>query len=218
MGIQFDLIVKSLPILLKGALVTLQMSLLAIFIGTICGLILAVFLLSGKKMLIVPTRVFINLIRGIPFMIQIFIVYFSFSNFGVEIPAFASGVIAMAFNTAAFQADIIRAGIESISKGQQEAAFALGISKRQTMIRIIIPQVFVKILPSITNELITLLKNSSLVSVIAVVDLTRVGQQIVSTSYRPAEIYIAVALLYFLMNLVISQGARYLERKSAVYR
>jgi His/Glu/Gln/Arg/opine family amino acid ABC transporter permease subunit len=218
MGIKIDLILNSLPLLLKGALVTLQMSLLAIIIGTICGLILAIFLLSGKKTLIVPTRVFINLIRGIPFIIQIFIVYFSFPNIGIEIPAFASGVIAMALNTAAFQADIIRAGIESIPKGQQEAAFALGISKRQAMLRIIIPQVFVKILPSITNELITLLKNSSLVSVIAVVDLTRVGQQIVSSSYRPAEIYIAVALLYFLMNLAISQGSRYIERKTAVYR
>ncbi|MCI2255793.1 amino acid ABC transporter permease [Domibacillus sp. PGB-M46] len=218
MDINVDLIIDSLPILLKGALVTLQMSLLAIVIGTISGLVLAVFLLSGKKTLIVPTRIFINLLRGIPFIIQIFIVYFSFSNFGLEIPAFTSGVIAMALNTAAFQADIIRAGIESIPKGQHEAAFALGISKRQTMIRILIPQVFVKILPSITNELITLLKNSSLVSVIAVVDLTRVGQQIVSTSYRPAEIYIAVALLYFLMNLAISQGSRYLERKAAAYR
>ncbi|MEH7415746.1 amino acid ABC transporter permease [Neobacillus drentensis] len=218
MGINIDLIVNSLPLLLKGALVTLQMSLLAIFIGTISGLILAIFLISGKIIFIGPTRVFINLIRGIPFIIQIFIVYFSLSNFGIEIPAFASGVIAMALNTAAFQADIIRAGIESIPKGQQEAAFALGISKRQAMLRIIIPQVFVKILPSITNELITLLKNSSLVSVIAVVDLTRVGQQIVSTSYRPAEIYIAVALLYFLMNLAISQGSRYIERKTAVYR
>lgn len=218
MDINVDLIIDSLPILLKGALVTLQMSLLAIVAGTISGLILAIFLLSGKKTLIVPTRIFINLLRGIPFIIQIFIVYFSFSNFGLEIPAFTSGVIAMALNTAAFQADIIRAGIESIPKGQHEAAFALGISKRQTMIRILIPQVFVKILPSITNELITLLKNSSLVSVIAVVDLTRVGQQIVSTSYRPAEIYIAVALLYFLMNLAISQGSRYLERKAAAYR
>jgi His/Glu/Gln/Arg/opine family amino acid ABC transporter permease subunit len=218
MGIKIDLISNSLPLLLKGALVTLQMSVLAIIIGTICGLILAIFLLSSKKTLIVPTRVFINLIRGIPFIIQIFIVYFSFPNIGIEIPAFASGVIAMALNTAAFQADIIRAGIESIPNGQQEAAFALGISKRQAMLRIIIPQVFVKILPSITNELITLLKNSSLVSVIAVVDLTRVGQQIVSSSYRPAEIYIAVALLYFLMNLAISQGSRYLERKTAVYR
>jgi polar amino acid transport system permease protein len=218
MDIKFDLIINSLPILLKGALVTLEMSVLAIVIGTMCGLILAMFRLSGNMLLDVPTRIFINLMRGIPFIIQIFIVYYSFSNFGIEIPAFASGVLAMALNTAAFQAEIIRAGIESIHKGQQEAAFALGISKRQTMLRIVIPQVFVKIQPSITNELIILLKNSSLVSVIAVIDLTRVGQQIVATSYRPAEIFIAVALLYFFMNLAISQGSRYIERKTAIYR
>ncbi|MEH7125844.1 amino acid ABC transporter permease [Bacillus sp. JJ1773] len=218
MDIKFDLIINSLPVLLKGAMITLQMSILAIIIGTLCGLLLAIFLLSNNKFLEVPTRIFINLMRGIPFLIQIFIVYYSFSSFGIEIPAFASGVLAMALNTAAFQAEIIRAGIESIPKGQSEAAVALGISKRQSMLRIIIPQMFVKILPSITNELITLLKNSSLVSVIAVVDLTRVGQQIVSTSYSPAEIYIAVALLYFLMNLAISQGARFIERRTAIYR
>ena len=218
MDFKFDLLVNSLPVLLKGAWVTLQMSFLGIIFGTLCGLILAIFLLSSTKILEVPTRIFINLVRGIPFIIQIFIVYYSFSSFGVEIPAFASGVLAMSLNTAAFQAEIIRAGIESIPKGQNEAAKALGISKRQTMMRIIIPQVFVKTLPSITNELITLLKNSSLVSVIAVVDLTRVGQQIVSTSYSPAEIYIAVALLYLLMNMAISQGSRYLERKPAIYR
>ena len=218
MDIKFELIINSLPVLLKGAMITLQMSILAIIIGTLCGLLLAIFLLSKNKFLEVPTRIFINLMRGIPFLIQIFIVYYSFSSFGIEIPAFASGVLAMALNTAAFQAEIIRAGIESIPKGQSEAAVALGISKRQAMLRIIIPQMFVKILPSITNELITLLKNSSLVSVIAVVDLTRVGQQIVSTSYSPAEIYIAVALLYFLMNLAISQGARFIEKRTAIYR
>ncbi|UGB33165.1 amino acid ABC transporter permease [Metabacillus sp. B2-18] len=218
MDFKFDLLISSLPVLLKGAWVTLQMSVLGIVFGTLCGLILAIFLLSRKKILVIPTRVFINLIRGIPFIIQILIVYYSFSSFGFEIPAFASGVLAMSLNTAAFQAEIIRAGIESIPKGQNEAATALGISKLQSMTRIIIPQVFVKILPSITNELITLLKNSSLVSVIAVVDLTRVGQQIVSTTYSPAEIYLAVALLYLLMNLTISQGSKLLERKTAIYR
>jgi len=218
MDFKFELLISSLPVLLKGSWVTLQMSVLGIIFGTLCGLLLAIFLLSRTKFLEIPTRMLINLIRGIPFIIQIFIVYYSFSSFGFEIPAFASGVLAMSLNTAAFQAEIIRAGIESIPKGQSEAATALGVSKPQTMTRIIIPQVFVKILPSITNELITLLKNSSLVSVIAVVDLTRVGQQIVSTSYSPAEIYLAVALLYLLMNLFISQGSKYLERKTAIYR
>ncbi|WP_027416656.1 amino acid ABC transporter permease [Aneurinibacillus terranovensis] len=213
-----DVIVNSFPLLLKGALVTLEMSALAILIGTLVGLLLALFRSSGRKWLDWPTRIFINLMRGIPFIIQIFVVYYSLSSIGIEIPAFASGVLAMSLNTAAFQAEIIRAGIDSIPKGQTESALALGLSRNQALLRIIIPQVFVKILPSITNELIILLKNSSLVSVIAVIDLTRVGQQIVGTTYRPAEIYIAVALLYFLMNLAIAQGSRYIERRTAIYR
>jgi His/Glu/Gln/Arg/opine family amino acid ABC transporter permease subunit len=212
------LVIKSIPLLLKGAVITLEISLLAILFGVLGGLALAFFRLSENKFLDWPTRAFINLIRGVPFIIQIFIVFYGFASVGMQLPAFVSGMLALALNTAAFQAEIFRAGIESIPRGQKEAALALGMSSSQTMRRVVIPQVFAKVLPSLTNEFIILLKNSSLVSVIAVVELTRVGQQIVSTTYRPAEIYISVAILYFVVNILIAQGSRYLERRTAIYR
>jgi His/Glu/Gln/Arg/opine family amino acid ABC transporter permease subunit len=218
MDFDIMLVIKSIPLLLKGAIITIEISLVAILLGILSGLMLAFFRLSKNKFLDWPTRVFINLVRGVPFFIQIFIVFYGFASFGLHLPAFVSGMLAMALNTAAFQAEIFRAGIVTIPRGQKEAAFALGMSSPQTMRRVVIPQVFAKVLPSLTNELIILLKNSSLVSVIAVVELTRVGQQIVSTTYRPAEIYITVAILYLVVNLLIAQGSRYLERRTAIYR
>ena len=217
MDFNFMLVVESMPYLLKGALITISISLLAIILGVLIGFIIAFFRLSGNMLLDLFARIFVNLIRGIPFFIQIFIVYYSLTSIGIELSAFVSGMLAMAINTAAFQAEIYRSGIESIARGQKEAAFALGISKTQTMRRLVIPQVFTKVLPSLTNEFIILLKNSSLVSVIGVVELTRVGGQIVSTTYSPAEIYITVAILYFLINMFISQLSRYMERRAVMY-
>jgi polar amino acid transport system permease protein len=218
MKFDVEIVIKSMPMLLKGALFTIQLSLLGILIGVVIGISLAFFRLSNRKILDLPTRIFINFIRGVPFFIQILIIYYSFAGLGFKIPAFIGGVIAMALNTAAFQAETWRAGIQSIHRGQTEAAHALGLTSIQTFRRITLPQVTMKVLPSITNEFIILLKNSSLVSVIGVVELTRTGQQIVSTSYRPAEIYITVAIMYLVMNLLIAQFAKYFEKRGALYR
>jgi His/Glu/Gln/Arg/opine family amino acid ABC transporter permease subunit len=218
MQFDFSIVLESMPMLLKGALVTLQLSFAAIVLGTLGGFVLAFFRLSKVKVLDWPTRVFINLMRGIPFLIQIFIVYYGIASLGFKLPAIASGVLVMALNTAAFQAEIMKAGIVSIPAGQREAASALGMSKFQTAVRIVIPQVFIKVLPSVTNELIILLKNSSLLSVIAIIELFRVGQRIVGSTYQATEIYITVAILYLVMNLLIAQAARYLERRTAIYR
>jgi His/Glu/Gln/Arg/opine family amino acid ABC transporter permease subunit len=133
MKVDFSVIVHQMPYLLRGMLVTLEMSALAIVAGTLLGIILALFLLSGFKGLEWLAKLFNNLVRGIPFLIEILIVYYGLSSFGLKLPAFTCGVLAMVINTAAFQAEIIRAGIESVSRGQREAAAALGLSRAQTM-------------------------------------------------------------------------------------
>ncbi|AJY73898.1 amino acid ABC transporter permease [Paenibacillus beijingensis] len=218
MKFDFSIVLDQMPYLLRGLIVTLEMSALAIAAGAVLGILSALFLLSGFKWLEWPVKLFINLVRGVPFLIQILIVYYGLASFGLKLPAFISAVLAMALNTAAFQAEIIRAGIESVAKGQRESAIALGMSRTQTMLRIVLPQAFTKVIPSLTNEFIILLKNSSLVSVISVIELTRVSQQAVSSTYRPTEIYVTVAVLYFLMNLLISRASRYWERRTAAYR
>jgi His/Glu/Gln/Arg/opine family amino acid ABC transporter permease subunit len=209
---------KHFPYLLKGALITLEISAIAIVLGLAGGFILVFLRLSGKKIMEIPSRIFVNVMRGVPFFVQIFIVFYGLANLGLKLSPFASGVLAMALNAAAFQAEILRAGFESIPKGQKEAASALGFTKLQLMRNIVVPQVFMKVLPSLTNDFIVVLKNSSLVSVLAVIELTRVGQQIVSSTYRPTEIYIGVAILYFLMNFAIAQASRYWELRTARYR
>jgi His/Glu/Gln/Arg/opine family amino acid ABC transporter permease subunit len=198
-------------------LVTLEMSVLAITAGTLFGIILALFLISGFNGLEWSAKLFNNLVRGIPFLIEILIVYYGLSSFGLKLSAFTCGVLAMVINTAAFQAEIIRAGIQSISHGQREAAFALGLSRSQTMLSIVLPQAITRVLPSLTNEFTILLKNSSLVSVISVIELTRVSQQIVGSTNQATAVYITVAVLYFMMNWLISHASRYLERRTAVY-
>jgi His/Glu/Gln/Arg/opine family amino acid ABC transporter permease subunit len=218
MKFDFSLVFSQLPYLLRGLLITLEMSVLSIAAGSVLGILLAQFLLSNAKWLKWPVKLFIDLVRGVPFLIQLLIVYYGLASFGLKLPAFTSGVLAMTLNTAAFQAEIIRAGIKSVARGQREASIALGLSQVQTMLRIVLPQAFTKVIPSLTNEYIVLLKSSSLVSVISVIDLTRVSQQIVSATYHPTEIYVTVAVLYFVMNWLISRLSRYWEQRTAVYR
>jgi His/Glu/Gln/Arg/opine family amino acid ABC transporter permease subunit len=218
MEFDFSLVFSQLPYLLKGLLITMEMSALSIVAGAVLGVLLALFLLSKFKWLKWPVKWFIDLVRGVPFLIQLLIVYYGLASFGLKLPAFTSGVLAMVLNTAAFQAEIIRAGIESIARGQREASIALGLSQAQTMFRIVLPQALTKVIPSLTNEYIILLKSSSLVSVISVIELTRVSQQIVSATYHPTEIYVTVAVLYFIMNWLISLISRYWEHRTAAYR
>jgi His/Glu/Gln/Arg/opine family amino acid ABC transporter permease subunit len=218
MEFDFSLVVSQLPYLLKGLLITLEMTALSIAAGSVLGILMALTLTSSIKWLKWPVKWFVNIVRGVPFLIQLLIVYYGLASFGIKLPAFTSGVLAMAINTAAFQAEIIRAGIESITRGQREASTALGLSQVQTMFRIVLPQALTKVIPSLTNETITLLKSSSLVSVISIIDLTRVSQQIVSATNHPTEIYVTVAVLYFVMNWLISRLSRYWEHRTAVYR
>jgi His/Glu/Gln/Arg/opine family amino acid ABC transporter permease subunit len=218
MEFDFSLVVSQLPYLLKGLLITLELSVLSIAAGSVLGVLLALLLLSKMKWLRWPVKWIIDLVRGVPFLIQLLIVFYGLASFGIKLPAFTCGVLAMALNTAAFQAEIIRAGIESIARGQREASIALGMSQVQTMFRIVLPQALTKVIPSLTNEFILLLKSSSIVSVISVIETTRVSQQIVSATNHPTEIYLTVAVLYFIMNWLISLLSRYWEHRTAVYR
>lgn len=148
-------------------------------------------------------------------MIQVFIVYFGLPQFGLRLSPFLAGVIALGVNSGAYVAEIIRAGLSAIPKGQMKSSLALGISQFDTMRRIILPQVFKIIVPPITNEAITALKNTSLLSTITVVELTLFAQTIIATTFRPFEFYIAVALIYLLLTTILTQFSGWLERRYA---
>lgn len=208
-------IISMLPWFYKGLLITLEVSIEAIILGFVLGTIVSLLRLIDFYPLQKLINVYISFIRGTPILIQIFIVFYALPRFGIDIPAFCAGVLALSLNSAAFIAEIIRGGMNMIPKGQVEAAYALGMPKYMTVRRIILPQIFVIILPQLTNEFISIIKTTPILSVITIVELTRVGQQIVGRTYQPVGIYLFVALVYLLLNVTIYISMKYLETRVA---
>jgi polar amino acid transport system permease protein len=168
---------------------------------------------SGVRWLRAIAWGYVQFIRGTPLLVQIFLIYFGLPTLGINIPPYWSGVIALGLNSAGFQAEIVRAGIESIDRGQTEAARSIGMSRFQTLLFILVPQTIRRVIPPLTNELITLTKSSSLLSAIAVLELTHAGQAIIARTFAPFEIYAAVAVLYLVLIAVLSRGSALLERR-----
>lgn len=209
----FRLIVESIPFLLKGAVYTVQVSVLAILFGLVLGWLLGLAAVSGVTVFRVLTAAYVQFIRGTPLLVQIFLIYFGLPAVGIDIPAFWSGVIALGLNSGGFQAEIVRAGIESIDRGQTEAARSIGMSHVQTLVLILVPQTVRRVIPPLTNELITLTKSSSLLSAIAALELTHAGQLIIARTFAPFEIYAAVAVLYLVLVALLSRGSALLEKR-----
>jgi His/Glu/Gln/Arg/opine family amino acid ABC transporter permease subunit len=209
----FWLIVESIPFLVKGAIYTVQVSVLAIVFGLVLGWMLGLIAVSGVRWLRAIAWGYVQFIRGTPLLVQIFLIYFGLPALGINIPAYWSGVLALGLNSAGFQAEIVRAGIESIDRGQTEAARSIGMSGFQTLLFILVPQTIRRVIPPLTNELITLTKSSSLLSAIAVLELTHAGQAIIARTFAPFEIYAAVAVFYLVLIAVLSRGSALLERR-----
>jgi polar amino acid transport system permease protein len=216
--LDFDLglVVRSLPHLLAGAWTTLVVSFLGLALAAGLAVPLGLARLSPLAALRLPAFLYIDAIRGTPLLVQIFGIYYVLPAFGVELTAFQAAVLALAVNSAAYQAEIWRGGVEALHKGQVESARSLGMSHAQCLRRIVAPQVARNVIPALTNEASSLVKGSSLVSVLAVIELTRVGQQIVGTEFRPVEIYITVGLIYLAIHLVLAGVSARLEQRLAL--
>lgn len=214
MTFDFSLITDHLPLLLVGALVTIEITAVSVAIGTMIGLFVGIAELSGYRCLRLPAKIYVDFIRGTPLLVQIFIIYFALPIvLGTRIEPFVAAVAACSINSGAYVAEIFRAGIQSIDKGQMEAGRSLGLNWSQTMRFIIIPQAFKRIIPPLGNEFIAMLKDSSLVSVIGFEELTRQGQLIIASTYGAMEIWTAVALIYLAMTLPITRLVAYLEKR-----
>ena len=206
----FGVIWHSLPLLGQGALVTIEITALAVAIGLVIGTVIGLMEISRKGVLHYPAKIYVDFIRGTPLLVQIFIIYFALPViFGHRIEPFAAAVAACSINSGAYLAEVFRAGIQSIDHGQMEAGRSLGLNWRQTMVHIIFPQAFRRIIPQLGNEL----KDSSLVSVIGFEELTRKGQIIISTTYASFEIWGTVAVIYLIMTLSISRLVAFLEKR-----
>lgn len=210
----FSLIRDNLPFLLQGAGMTVKITALSLVAGVVLGTLVALARLSPLRWLSALAVAYIELIRGTPLLVQIFLIFFGLPQL-LERPIneFAAGVIAFSINSSAYVAEIVRAGIQGVARGQSEASLSLGFSPTETLRYIVLPQAFTRTLPPLVNEAISLLKNSSLLSAISIVELTRSGQLVASRTFRPFEMYLAVSLLYLAMTLLLSFVANRLEKR-----
>ena len=214
MEFDLSLIWDSFPLLLQGALVTLKITAMSVGLGLVFGLLAGIASLTPFWWVRIPARCYVDFIRGTPLLIQIFLIYFALPVvLDTRVDPFVAAVTACSINSGAYLAEIFRAGIQSIDKGQTEAGRSLGLSWYQTMKEIVIPQAFKRIIPPLGNEFIAMLKDSSLVSVIGFEELTRSGQLIIAQTYGSFEIWTCVALIYLAMTLTISQLVAFLERR-----
>ncbi len=213
MTIDWDIILESIPLLAEGVIVTLQVSSLSAVLGLALGVVLGLGALSRSRVIRWSVTAYVDFIRGTPLLIQIFLVFFALPMVGIRFDEFAAGVVALSINAAAFVAEVVRGGVGSIERGQSEAAKAIGMRHRQVLVYILLPQAYRQMMPPLTNELISLVKNSSLLSVISVYELTRAGQAIISVHFVPFEIYTLLALYYYVLIKALSWLSVQLERR-----
>jgi polar amino acid transport system permease protein len=212
----FDLsiVITWFPALLFGLWVTILFTLGGLLLGLAIGVPVAVLSLSRHQVLRILARIYVDAIRGTPLLLQLFILYYGLPAAGIKLSAPVAGILGLGINAGAYLAEIFRAGIESVPRPHVQAARSLGMSARQTMIRIELPQAIALVLPPMANEMISLVKSTSLISTIAIDELLRSGQIAVSITFAPLEIYVVVGILYLVVNLLLSALVRYLESRS----
>ncbi|AML58048.1 Cystine ABC transporter, permease protein [Serratia rubidaea] len=206
-----QLALDSAPFLLKGAILTLQLSLGGMALGLILGFLLALMRLSHFWPLSWLSRIYVSLFRGTPLIAQLFMIYYGLPQFGIEFDPFPAALIGLSLNTAAYTSETLRAAISSIDKGQWEAAASIGMSPWQTLRRVILPQAARTALPPLGNSFIGLVKDTSLAATIQVPELFRQAQLITSRTLEVFTMYLAASLIYWLMATLLSALQNRLE-------
>lgn len=202
----------AMPLLAVGIVQTLKVSVVACVLGLALGLIAGLASLSNNRPLRWLVRFYVDFIRGTPLLIQIFLVFFALPVIGIRMSEFWAGVFALSVNSGAYIAEVVRGTVGSIEKGQSEAALSVGMTRRGALIWVLLPQAWRPMVPAVTNDLITLTKNSSLLSAISVYELTRAGQAIIATHFAPFEIYLLLAMYYWALITLLSYASRRIER------
>ena len=210
----FGIITDNLEVLVRGCIVTLELTAVSLILATVLGLLLSLGSLSRSLPIRWFSIGFVELFRAAPALVVLIWIYYALPVLiGVNLNSFVSAVLALTLVQAAYEAEIFRAGIEAIERGQVEAARSVGMSHAQTMRRIVLPQAVRIMIPPFVSATASLLKYSSLASVVSVYELLNQGTNIIQTSFRPLEVYTAVAVLYLAMIIPITQISRVLERR-----
>ncbi len=211
--IDFDLMVKSAPFLLKGAGYTVELSLGGMFFGLSLGFVIALMRLSSRKLLRGMARTYVSFIRGTPLLVQLFVIYYGLAQFGLRLDPIPSALIGLSLNVAGYTGEILRAAIASIDKGQWEAARALGLSWPQTMRLVIVPQAARVALPPLGNSFIGLVKDTSLAATIQVPELFRQAQLITARTFQIFTMYFTAAVLYWIISTALAALQQRLEKR-----
>ncbi|MDX1465965.1 MAG: amino acid ABC transporter permease [Halomonas sp.] len=207
----------SIPFLLKGIPYTLLISFGGLAIGFLIGILFGLLRISPSRWLKIPAVAYIEIFRGTPVLVQVLFIFYGLPQLlGGPINALVAGIAAIAVNSGAYISEIVRGGVQSIERGQREAGLSLGLSRRQTFRYIIWPQAFRRMIPSLGNQGIISIKDTSLFSVIGVGELVRQGQVYIATTFNALEVYLMVALLYLAITLTLSFMLRQLERRGLV--
>jgi glutamine transport system permease protein len=210
----FILFKQSLPALLSGLTVTIEVTVISLILATILGLAFGMLSISTNKVLKLVATIYVDIIRGTPLIVQAFFIYFGLpAVLEVKIPAFAAGILAISLNAGAYMVEIFRAGIMAVDKGQMEAARSLGLPYGKTMKLVILPQAIRKMIPAFINQFIISLKDTSLLSVIGIRELTQSGEIIIASNYRSFETWSFIAIFYFVIIMALTYTTRAMERR-----
>ncbi len=200
--------------LLRGALITVEITSCALLLGCLLGMLVGIGRLDpAKKLRYRFCTAYVAVIRGTPLLVQLFILFFGLPHFGLLLPAFFCGVLGLGVYSGAYVSEIVRGAIQSIDRGQMLAAQSLGMTPGVAMRQIILPQAVVRMIPPLGNEFIALIKNSALVSLLTIHDVMHEGQKIISVSYRSLEVYLAIALVYFVLTGAVTLVLRHFEQR-----
>jgi polar amino acid transport system permease protein len=202
-----------LPVLLRGLLTTITLTVGALVVSILLGMVWALMGLSSNIVLRLISRTIINVVRGIPIIVQLFCIYFVLPEWGVDLPPFLAGVLGLGLAYSVYQAENFRGGIASVDKTLVEAGLSLGMGQAILMRRIILPLGIRTALPSLGNTTVMLLKDSSIASTITVAELTRAGQLLAISTFKNGTVYVLIALLYLAASLPLAAGVRMLERR-----
>jgi polar amino acid transport system permease protein len=213
MGLDFSVVPKFLDIILLGAGWTIAITVASALLSFFGGIVFAVVALYGHWSIRLPFRGFAFLFMGTPLLLQLFLIYFGLVQLGIDLPAFVAGVIGLGLHFAVYNSELIQTAIVAVDRGQMEAARTLGLSRGQALRKVVVPQAVRDVIPPIGNNMIALLKDSALVSVIGVSELTLSAQRAIGRTYRPFEFYVVAAAVYYIINLGLEAALRRIEKR-----
>jgi His/Glu/Gln/Arg/opine family amino acid ABC transporter permease subunit len=210
-------VVAWLPFLLGGAVRTVEVVVMALALGIVCGLAGGLARLARNRAVRAGASVYVSVIRGTPFVVQLFLMYYGIPQLGVPVPAMLAAVGTLGVYSGAYQTEIVRGAVQSIDRGQFEAARALGLSRYRTLRLVVLPQALLRMLPPLGNEFVAVTKNSALVSLVTVRELFLSAQMVISTTFQDFAIFLTIGMMYYAMTSVVGGATRLMERRLSVY-